>query len=47
MNVGEVIDVDVQMQQKTVSVSKSLLNLGYYIKSYELKEFRDIISKKI
>lgn len=45
LDVGDVVNVNVQMQQKTVSVMKSMINLGYYIKSYELKEFKDYIGK--
>lgn len=45
LEIGEIVNVDVKMQQKSVSVAKSLINLGYYIKSYELSEFRDYIKK--
>lgn len=44
-SIGEIVNIDVKMQQKTVSIGKSLINLGYYIKSYELIEFRDVITK--
>lgn len=44
---GEVINVDVKMQQKTISVAKAMINLGYYIKSYELNEFKEIIRKML
>lgn len=43
MQIGDIVNVDVKMQQKTVSVNRSMINLGYYIKSYEIKEFRGII----
>ena len=43
LEIGELVSVDVQMQQKDVPVVPSLINLGYYIKSYELNEFREYI----
>lgn len=43
--IGELLDIDVKMEKKTVSVAKSMINLGYYIKSNALEEFREYITK--
>ena len=40
---GEIIVVDVPTQQKAFSQMKTMINLGYYIKAHELKEFKTII----
>lgn len=45
IDVGEVISIP--MQQKTVSIGKSLIYLGYYIKSYELQTFRSQIEARL
>lgn len=47
LEIGDLVNIDVKMQQKTVSIGKSMINLGYYIKSYELEEFKKIIEKII
>ena len=47
LEIGELVNVDVKMKQKTVSLTHSLINLGYYIKSYELNEFRERIKKML
>lgn len=49
IEIGDVVDVDIdeKLQQKTVSIGKSLINLGYYIKSYELNEFCNIIKNAL
>lgn len=47
LDVGEIVNVDVKMQQKTVSIGKTMINLGYYIKSAELLEFKNYIANAI
>lgn len=42
---GEIVVVDVPTQQKAFSQMKTMINLGYYIKAHELKEFKEIIKK--
>lgn len=43
----EMINIDVKLQQKPLPFTRSLINLGYYIKSYELGEFKDYIKKML
>lgn len=40
---GEIIVVDVPTQQKAFSQMRTMINLGYYIKAHELREFKTII----
>ena len=49
IEIGDVVDINIdeKLQQKTVSIGRSLINLGYYIKSYELDEFRGLIKNAL
>lgn len=48
MNVnGEIVVVDIPTQQKAITQSQTMINLGYYCKAYELLEFKDKIGKMI
>ena len=49
IEIGDVVDINIdeKLQQKTVSIGRSLINLGYYIKSYELDEFRGFIKNAL
>ena len=40
---GEVKIVEIPTKQSVVSEIKSMINLGYYIKAYELFEFEGMI----
>lgn len=40
---GEIIAIDIPTQQKIISKTSIMTNLGYYIKSTELLEFKNII----
>ena len=44
---GEVSVIDIPTQQKVVSRTSVMTNLGYYVKSAELLEFKTIIQEKI
>ncbi len=44
---GEVSVIDIPTQQKIISRTSIMTNLGYYVKSEELLEFRSIISQKL
>lgn len=44
---GELVVENIQTQQKISSQTPIMINLGYYIKSIEILEFKDIISKLI
>lgn len=41
---GEIIIVDIPTQQKAITYSQAMINLGYYCKSYELLEFKEQIA---
>lgn len=44
MNVnGDIVVVDIPTKQKAFSQARTMINLGYYIKSYEIREFRKMI----
>lgn len=48
MNVnGQISIVDIPTQQRAITQSKTMINLGYYIKSYELLEFKTAIKKDL
>lgn len=47
VEIGKLGTIDEKMQHKIVSIGKTGLNLGYYIKSYELHEFKEYIKKII
>lgn len=42
---GEVIETEVPVKKDLSSMTKSMMNLGYYIKAYELLEFEHIIKE--
>ena len=44
---GEISVVDIPTQQKVISKTSVMTNLGYYIKSEELLEFKNLISEKV
>lgn len=44
---GEVSVIDIPTQQKVVSRTSVMTNLGYYVKSMELLEFKTIIKEKV
>ena len=44
---GEITVVDIPTQQKVISRTSVMTNLGYYIKSEELLEFKNLISEKV
>ena len=44
---GEITVVDIPTQQKVISKTSVMTNLGYYIKSEELLEFKNLISEKV
>lgn len=41
---GEIVVVDIPTQQRIISQTSIMTNLGYYIKSNELREFKNIIN---
>lgn len=41
---GEIVVVDIPTQQRIISQTSIMTNLGYYIKSNELLEFKNIIN---
>lgn len=44
MNVnGDIVVVDIPTQKKAISNTQTMINLGYYAKSYELLKFRSMI----
>lgn len=44
---GEVSIIDIPTQQKVISRTSIMTNLGYYVKSGELLEFKNLIQEKI
>ena len=44
---GEIIVVDIPTQQKAITYSQTMINLGYYCKAHELLEFKGLIGKII
>jgi len=44
---GEISIVDIPIQQKVISSTSVMTNLGYYIKSEALLEFKDIVREKL
>lgn len=48
MNInGQITIVDIPTQQHAIAQSQTMINLGYYIKAYELLKFREIIKNDI
>lgn len=46
MNVnGDIVVVDIPTKQKAFSQARTMINLGYYVKSYEIKVFRKMIEQ--
>ncbi|MDU5251782.1 trypsin-like peptidase domain-containing protein [Anaerococcus vaginalis] len=44
---GEIVAIDIPTQQKIISKTSIMTNLGYYIKSNELLEFKNLIRNKL
>lgn len=44
---GEISVVDIPTQQKIISRTSVMTNLGYYIRSEELLEFKDVVKEKL